>query len=394
MRKAFIIIICFYLGFHFVIPELYSLFAGDVHVYSDLVDRAASTKAFLLNVIPVGLVGLTIYLLPNKDYFIPPAIHSKAATELFYFAMGYKALFVILIGGFSGIISGAFSGSMLNYINLFLSPIKLMMCALFLQKKKSSVLIMVLTFIVVSTLSGSRSAIISVFTTFLVGFAFDNFDYYKAKLFTFLKYAAIIAPLLFIYATQIRYGADYIDYKTIGNLIMGRVSFIELGMIPVHYHDSGTLDLSVFYDKYSIIHQSKLIIDSLIPGDVFGFDVMPNNYFRSIFMGYSEDFVTQNYMSMNITLPVYFYMLFGYLGVFVTYIYLMGYFFVCYLFRKSPFVVLLLLATLYETLLYFDWVMVFSQFFSGILTILVLKGYIIVRESFKREVKKVHEQTN
>jgi hypothetical protein len=394
VKKAFIVVILFYLGFHFIIPELYSHFVDNVHVYSDLVDKAASNKAFWINIIPVGLVGLTIYLLPNKDYFIPPAIQNGAATELFYIAMAYKAFFIIMVGGFSGIISGEMSGAFLNYINLFLSPIKLLMCALFLQKKKSSALIMILTFIVVSTFAGSRAAILSVFTTFLIGIAFENFYYYKKKIFLFLKYAFIISPVLFIYATQLRYGADYIDYKTIGNLIMGRVSFIELGMIPIHYYDDGGLDLSLFYEKYGFIHQTKLIIDSLIPGDIFGFDVMPNNYFRSIFMGYTEEFVTQNYMSMNITLPVYFYMLFGYLGVFFTYIYVMCYFFVCYMFRKFPFVVLLLLATLYETLLYFDWVMVFSQFFTGVLTILVLKGYIVVRESFKREVKRVHEQTD
>jgi hypothetical protein len=253
---------------------------------------------------------------------------------------------------------------------------------------------MIMVFIVVQTLAGSRSAILSVFTTFLVGAAFENFKFYRKRLLVFLKYAFIISPILFIYATQLRYGNDYLDYKLIGNIIMGRVSFIELGMIPIHYYDNGGLDLTLFYEKYGFIHQTKLIIDSLIPGDVFGFDVMPNNYFRAIFMGYSEEFVTQNYMSMNMTLPVYFYMLFGYLGVFFTYIYIMCYFSVCYLLRKSPFLVLLLLATLYETLIYFDWVMVFSQFFSGLLTILILKGYIILRESFKRQVVKANEQTH
>jgi hypothetical protein len=229
---------------------------------------------------------------------------------------------------------------------------------------------------------------------FLVGIAFENFSFYKKKILTFLKFAVVVSPILFVYATQIRYGADYIDYKTIGNLIMGRVSFVELGMIPIHYYDTGDLDLSLFYEKYGIIHQTKLILDSLIPGDVFGFDVMPNNYYRSIFLGYSEDFVIDNYMSMNITLPVYFYMFMGYFGSLFTYLYMLGYYSVCKLLKKSPFLVLLLLSTLYETLVYFDWVMVFSQFFIGLLTIIVLKGYIVLREAFVNGLKKVHEQTN
>jgi hypothetical protein len=388
MKKGFLLILSFYLVFHFFIPQLYYLIFGNVYIYSELQDSSAANKAFLLNFITIIVSGLIVYFLPLKEYEVKPVISSNAASELFYFSILYYIIFTIATGGFQNIIKGEASGTFLNYVNLFLAPTPLIMSALFLQKQKSSVVIMVLLYILVVTFRGSRSGVIVILLIFLIGFAFQNFHYYKSKLRSFLKYLLFFSPFLYVFATQLRLNGEPVEWELISKFIIGRVSYIELGMIPIHYKDNGTLDLSLFYDKYSLIHQLKLIFDTLIPGQIFQYDVMPNNYFRAIFMDYSIDFVTENYMSINITLPVYFYMMYGYAGVFLTIIFLVLYFLLMYSLRRHAFIVIILFSILYEMLTYFDWVMVFNRFFVTVLTLLTLKCYMLGRATFIKWVKQ------
>lgn len=392
MKKSFLLILSFYLIFHFVVPEIYYIFFGNVNVYSELVDNVAANKAFWFNVIAIVTAGLIVFFLPYREYSVKSAISSTAASELYYFSILYSIIFTFTTGGFQNIIKGEATGTLLNYINLFLSPTVLIMCALFLQSKRSSVLLMALSFIVVVTLRGSRSGVIVVLLVFLMGFAFENFNFYKKRLKNFLKYLLIISPLLFVFATQLRLNEAIIEWHLIAKFIMGRVSYIELGMIPIHYKDAGTLDLALFYDKYGILHQLKLILDALIPGQIFQYDVMPNNYFRAIFMDYSIDFVTENYMSINMTLPVYFYMMYGNVGILIAIVFIVFYFLLMFSLRKHPFIILVLFSILYEILTYFDWVMVFNRFFITLLTMLTLRFYMMLRTTFIDWVKK--DQSN
>jgi len=381
MKKPFIAILIFYLFFHFVIPEIYYLFYAEGHIYSDLIDPAASNKAFWINAISILGVICLIYAFPFNNDRTYPTINSPAATELFYISVLYGLIYLFVSGGFSGLLSGKLSGSLYNYTNLFFNPMVLLMCAMFLQVKKVNVFIMVLLYILLATISGSRSGIVSILLLFLIGFGFYNFYLYRKNLKTFLYFFLILSPFLFIFATQLRYGSSNIDWKTIIDKIIGRVSLIETSMIPIHFKDANSSHLSLFYDKYGIINQLKIIIDTSIPGDLFKPDVMPNQYYRAIFLGRPESFVIQNYMSINMSLPVYFYLLFGYWGLPITILFLFFYFFVLYKNRANAYLTILLLSILYPILIYFDWAMVFNQFFVTLLTMVTLFGYRAFRNS-------------
>lgn len=388
MKKAFIAILLYYLTFHFIVPKLYYLFFGDVFIYSTLIDSIAANKAFWMNFVAILVTVGIILKLPLRDAKIEPNIFTNAPSELFYFSILYSFIFLFVSGGFKGIISGGVAGGILNYINLFLNPWVLLLCCVFLQNGKKPVIFMIVCYIFSVTIGGSRSGVLGIILLFCYGLGFSSFDIYRKRIFKFMKYALILSPLIFVFATTLRFDDDGFDWQLLSNLIVGRVSFIELGMIPIHYVDNGGLDLTLYYNKYSFLHQSKLIIDSLAPGQLFEFDVMPNNYFRAVFFGFTEDFVVNNYMSINITLPVYFYTLFGYTGVLITIVYLVVYFELFSKLRKYPFISLALISTLYEVLVYFDWVMVFNRFFSTMLTILTLKAYMILRKSLVNSINK------
>lgn len=375
MKNSFIAILFFYIGFHFILPEIYFLFFTQTPIYSDFIDPASSNKSFWINLIPILSVIVLINVFPFKNHKIQPIIKSPAATELFYFSILYSLFFLVEAGGFKGILSGKLSGALYNYINFFLNPMVLLMSALLLQVKKVNVIKMTLLYLIIVTISGSRSGIIGILILFLMGFGFDNINIYKNNLKKFLYFFLILSPLIFIFATQLRFGFSTIDWKLISNLIIGRVSYIESGMIPIYFHDVGISDLSLFYEKYGIINQLKLIIDSIFPGNIFIQDVLPNQYYREIFLGKSHWFIIENYQSMNMTLPVYFYLMFGLWGVPLTILFLFSFYLMLNKFKTNAYKSIILLSLLYPILSYFDWVMVFNQLFFTLLTLLTMYVY-------------------
>ncbi|MES2590485.1 MAG: hypothetical protein V4608_01285 [Bacteroidota bacterium] len=391
MKKSFIAILIFYITFHFLIPEIYYLFFEETHIYSAIVDKAASNKAFFINMFSiVGTIGL-ILAFPFKDNKIQPVIKSLAASELYYFSILYGLLYLLVSGGFKGILSGVLSGSLYNYINLFLNPMVLLTCALFLQVKRVNIFIMVLLYLIVVTISGSRSGIIGVLLLFLSGLGFYNFYTYKNKLKMILYFFLLLSPFIFIFATQLRYGSSGLEFQTLFSKIIGRVSLIETSMIPVHFKDLNDIHLKLFYEKYGIINQLKVIIDSTIPGEIFNNDVFPNQYYRAIFLGRPETFVVENYMSINMSLPVFFYLCYGYWGIPITILFLFLFFYFMYKYRTNAYNNILFLPLLYQMLIYFDWVMVFNQLFTTVLTLIALFGYIAFRNSL---VTKTLEKKN
>jgi hypothetical protein len=259
------------------------------------------------------------------------------------------------------------------------------MCALFLQgERKTPAILLIVLYVIVNTVGGSRGAIVSIALIFVYGFSYKSFDLHRRDIFRFLKYLLLASPVVFYFATKIRDPNLEFDLHNLADQIVGRVSAIELGMIPVYHIDDGAADLSLFYEKYSFLNQIKLILDSMIPGQIFEFDVMPNNYFRAIFFGYSNEYVFENYQSINITFPVYLYAYFGWWAIPVGSSFLVSYFLLIRALKSSPYIGLILISTLYQILIYFDWVMIFTQVYSGLLTVLTLKTYIAVKAAYEK----------
>ncbi|SEL01008.1 hypothetical protein SAMN04488505_1011309 [Chitinophaga rupis] len=380
MKRAFISVLFFFFIFHFIIPAIYYWYNGFFNLYSDIDDPVALRKSFLINGISILLTAIIIWRLPQKNDKIPANIFN--ITPLYYFSIFFSLAYYISRGGYEGTVTGNMAGSLLSYIALFLNPSIIIMLLIFYQKKKYNVGAILLSFILFVTVTGRRSAIISVILMLLIYPAFENFSAYKSKLRKYILLFFIGSPLLFFAASRMRgIDLDILQNEILLKAIFGRLSMIELGAIPIHYKDLGGYNVELFNDKYGIIHQIKLIIDSLIPGNIFEYDVMPNQYYRAIFLGYSIDFVQDTYLSLNMTLPVYFYMYSNFvIAVLCTVITLVGYYYLWKRFSNNIFISIALIGQLYTLLYYFDFVMWFSQFLTTVLTILTINLFVFLRK--------------
>lgn len=170
--------------------------------------------------------------------------------------------------------------------------------------------------------------------------------------------------------------------------IIGRISFLELTMLPIVYKDYHLPNLVIFYDKYSPINQIKLTINNVIPGDVFAFDVYPNQYYRSAFMKYPLQNSKENYTSINLTLPIYFYMYFNSLVAiiisgFLIWIY---YFTTMYAFNISAFLGCIGIFHFYSYfLIFFDFVSLIKNLTIGVVAIPIFILFSRIEESFTNE---------
>lgn len=392
MKKAIIAITIYFLLLHVVLPAVYYFIFGFSPIYSDFEDNAALIKSFFLLFIPFVVAIIILYFIPSTNDEIEPNINGNPITVLFYLSIFLKLGVTLVTGGFAAALSGESNGSLINYISLFLNPFTLLLALLLVQKKKSNVMLAIFFYVLSVTLSGSRSGIISIFFVFFIGLGFEAFEFYKRKVSVFLKWGLILAPLLFIFATQLRGLSDFVTMDVILNQIVGRMSALETSMMPVYYYDHN-LNLELFYEKYSVWHQFLLSLDSIVPGQLFDFDVMPNNYYRAIFMDYSQSFVFENYMSVNLCLPTYLYLKYGYLAFIFTILYVIGFYKFIRIFRKYPLIVMVFLSGFYNVIYFFDWVMFFTQIYSGLLTVFALKMYVFFRKEFIRNVLR-HESSS
>lgn len=386
MKKAIIALIIYVLTIHVVLPGLFYLYTGlIIPIYSSLLDIHSFVKAGII--ISVSLIISVILLcFFKKDQPIKPIIKGAPVAVLFYGSVIFQLLIFYITGGFGAILAGEANGTLFKYISLFLNPYVLLLVLIFGQEKKIKILKAIVFYIIAITLSGSRSGILTVFFIFFIGLAFETLKFYEKKVIKFLKYTLILAPLLYVFATQIRNTNSTTDYSFLKYAIAGRMSTLETAMLPVYYYDN-KLDLNLFYEKYSFINQLKLVVDGFIPGQIFDYDVMPNNYFRAIFTGYSIPFVQENYVSINITLPIYLYLKYNYWGILFTVFYIVGFYLILRFFKRSPLIVIVLLSGFYNILYFFDWVMVFNQFYAGLLTLLFIKLYLFFRKLFLQIIK-------
>jgi hypothetical protein len=387
MKKTIIAIIIYFLMLHVLLPGAYYLCNGFMPIYSDFENRQALIKSFFLICIPLIITIFILRFLPKRNDIISPNIDGKPVTFLFYFSILLKLVILFTTGGFAAAISGETNGTVSNYISLFFNPFTLLLVLLFVQKKRSNIVIAILFYVLSVTLSGSRSGIITIFFVFFIGYTFEIFKIYQKKLSNFLKYSIFLTPIIFIFATKLRGVDEVFSLDFLLNQIVGRMSVLETSMLPVYYYDNN-LNLELFYDKFSFWNQLKLIIDGILPGQIFDFDVMPNNYYRAMFLDYSESFVFDNYMSVNLTLPIYLYLKYSYFSIIFCVMYVLGFYKLTLLLKRYPLFVIILLSVFYNILYFFDWDMVFSQLYISFLTITFLKFFILFKNSIETGIIK------
>lgn len=387
MKKSIIAIIVYFLLLHVLLPGAYYVYNGFIPIYSDFVSYPALIKSFFLISTPLIVSLIILVFLPKKEDIIAPNIAGKPVTFLFYFSILLKLGLIFTSGGFASAINGEANGTLSNYISLFFNPFTLLLVLLFVQKKRSNIMMAIFFYVLSVTLSGSRSGIITIFFVFFIGFTFEVFKTYQKKLFTFLKFGIFLTPFIFVFATKLRGVEEVFSLEFLINQIAGRMSVLETSMLPVHHYDTN-LNLELFYEKFSFWNQLKLIIDGIMPGQIFDFDVMPNNYYRAMFLGYSESFVFDNYMSVNLTLPIYLYMKYSYFSVIISILYILGFYKLVLLLKRYPLLVIMFLSVFYNILYFFDWNMVFSQLYGSFLTIAFLKFFVLFRNAIHTDIIK------
>ena len=156
------------------------------------------------------------------------------------------------------------------------------------------------------------------------------------------------------------------------NRIMFRLSYLQNGMLPIAAKDTNqTKKLAIFSEKYGFTNQSQILINNLVPGDIFKFDVYPNQYFRAAFLDYTLEICQSYYTSMVITLPVFIYMNSNFLmAILISGFLIWLYFILVYLItRINPAYGVTLIPVFYSNFLsYFDNVMLVKTIILSLLS--------------------------
>jgi len=391
MKSAFIKLLLFFWGVHFLFPLLvfwvypeYAAFGVEI-LY----------KAFWMNTASVfGTIFLFKFLPDCKRKILPRYNDLKV---LYYGISIYTVFSFFALGGFTAVFTGKAEGAIMNYISVFLDISVVFIMLLGYQKKPYSILTVVAVFTFLKTVLGSRSGVISViYFTLIIFPMFANFEIHKRLLYRLVFVLAVISPLIFYFGSTVR-GIE-IDQAILTHLIVNRMSLLENATLPVACKD-GIEPLGyneeIFYRKYHPLRQLaqfipgrrilSIVFGDLFTGDIWGIDVHPNQYFRTAFMGVSEEFARTNYTSINTTLPSYFYMYMNeYLACVVTILVLTAYYLLWLKFRNNQFLFISFIVTLYSFLYCFDFVMWFTQFYGTMLTILNVRVLLFIGRTVSR----------
>jgi hypothetical protein len=373
---------------------IYYLIFGYINIYGEnniLSDTVK--KSFFINTFSLLMSALIVMMIFKKELHKIKPKYEKV-NELFYVTILFLLFSFFAFGGFQVLLSGSINGRLINYINQMINPLVIFAMVLFYQEKKFNFILVSISFVVFQTLTGSRSAALQLLIIILIFYpGFENQKKYlhKAKIFTIV--IVILSPLLFIAGTVMR--EVEFDFENIQKIIIGRLSFLELSEIPMECKTNGgqNCNIDIFYDKYNFFRQIKLSVDMLYPGNLFIDDVHPNQYYRSAFLGLDESYALENYMSINMSIPTYFYMHTN--EIFSIILSITSIVIYVYLLLKSInkiYFFLPLLICLYQFLNGFDFVYLTRQLSTCFITVLFVIFFIklkkIINGGFKFEAKR------
>ena len=363
----------FYLTLHFIIPVIYYCFYDFVNLYSDINYDVNALKGILLNAVSVIGTIIVIQFLPDKK--IPFAPKFNNSFKFYLVCIFLYVVFLIITGGYEDVLSGSKNGTLISYLLLFFDATVSLAVFLYLQRNIKFVYIVIFIYIVLYTISGSRSAIITVLAISLALPLFQNNVLIRKRLKKIILTFLLISPLMFYYATNVR---GQIDGTILTDIIVGRISMVELSAIPINAKENRYMDEKLYDAKYGIINQFKQSINEISPLDPFEHDVNPNQYHRIIFLGH-KDSIIDKYMSINLTLPTYFYLESNFFfGCILSILFLSGLYYVWIKKSNNIYFLIGIIINLYTILQYFDWVMIVASLFKIVLTIYTLKKFEII----------------
>ncbi len=412
LKHGFVLLLVFSAFFHFIIPYFYYEFHGFETNYQTANRLYFNSESYILgmfiNVTALVLAAVIIWFLPS-----PQPIEKKPirfANAFYLISIFWSFVVILCAGGFQGILAGNLNGSWINYIGLFLGSGSIFILTLG-YLRNSSINIVVLSYLAVALLSGSRSAPIVILVSGFVLLAAKATWRQQRKYIILTVFAAISSVAFFRVANiirntefskeagqssdgtfgnfgdfgnftnNIRSGAsrsllfeesDAANGRNLLSRIVGRASMLETSMLPIMFKNaqvkaSDSAKLETFYQKYSLSNQlslfsryffprfAKNLIQQYFP-NAFSTDVLPNQYYRYVFMEETLEQVQSHYTSVNITFPIYLYMysnaivaIFGYVLALV-----LWYLLISRLTSRFPIIALIVFSNVYTFIYFFD----------------------------------------
>lgn len=232
-----------------------------------------------------------------------------------------------------------------------------------------------LAYVFLKVVAGSRSAPLVLLHLGLVSVVSPLAKKYYKKYSIYLLISFLFAVFGFNWATALRSKEPQVEESITERVqlatgvsggqiyqIVGRISFLENTMLPIfHKKSNDSRSMSIFKTKYSPLNQFKIFINNVVPGDIFEFDVYPNQYYRAAFMDLTVQQAREYYTSLNLTLPVYFYMYHSFLlSIFFAGFCIWVYFIFAMIFFKFHSLLGAAIASIFYPglLTYFDFVMI------------------------------------
>lgn len=344
-------------------------------------------KATIIVTITIFASILLINLISLKNSKLEKKETNKIGLNYLTFVFIFYIIGFGVISGFSikkymlMIFRGELSGGILSYIDLIANILCIfILYELYLdlpkRKEKQSVII----YIVYSLINASRAGVLNcVLVIICKAFSFKQNKKNKIRNIIVILSFIVVAPVSFLVITNIRDTST--DNLKVFHLIVARCSNMETAGLALYQAEEKSYEKKVFKEKYSLSNQIKLITNTLVIGSVFEDDVYPNTYYRHIFMGYQKDFVRKNYMSINLTLPIYFVLKYSTIpGIFISILVIVFCYLLCEKYRNNGFFRIFAFIGLWNLLYFFDWVHLFSQleriFFAYFMFKLVTKSRI------------------
>lgn len=305
----------------------------------------------------------------NKDY-VEVTLNTNGKIWV-YISILITIASTIMSTGFSGALAGVANGTVWGYLSMFFSSHYLILVYFLYCDKKENLAWIIMLFILQTVLTASRSGLMTiVMLLLLLLYSTNKFLKKKKKIKFLIVVLCILAPFVYLYSTTLR-GMPISGVINLIDNIVGRCSCLELSGGALYGKDIGTWDMRLFQEKYGSLNQIKMSINTIFPGDLFPPDIDPNQYFRSVFMGYPISYSMNNYTSMNLTLPVYLYMKMpiAYAWILTIVILLVIYRIVVYS-KLNPIYKAALAVFLLDSLLnFFDWSMFSRDLIKAFLTL-------------------------
>lgn len=392
MKKIYLLIISLTLALNILFPWMvYKLF-GFFYVYYPVKEASVDRATLMLC---VSLLLLTFILLLSKygkkklnyNIFEESDLVGKEIIHIYYIAIVVNLLNAISLGNFSSLINGASNGTIFSYLQLFLDMRILYFFSLLRAYKLQSlkkISLYSFLYVGISILYASRSGIFwMVFFNIILFIGLDIPKKLKKNIRHLLIIPILLAPFLFVFSTNAR-GDTPNTVEYFAKLIVARLSYTEASGIELEQYENATYDKEIFEEKYGLRNQYEQTINMIFPGDVFEYDVQPNQYWRAIFADWTVEGAKQHYTSMYMILPIYLCLKYGEIfgiAIFIFLIYIL--FRITCNIKESPVALFLSSYFFYTLVQYFDWAYHMRDLMCFLLTIFLIKIYV----KYKRRVR-------